>query len=90
MAAPVVDSAPSWRENAPTCRAITAPNGIEMSTTGTLVTFAMNQHWRRYSFHQLPHVGDPADPLERDGEEVPGLPQDELDLADHRAEPVTP
>ena len=27
LAAPVVDSAPSCRENAPTCRAITAPNG---------------------------------------------------------------
>src|SRR4051812_13023541 len=52
IAAPVVDSAPSWRENVPTCSAITAPNGIEISTAGRLHTFAMNQHWRRYSFHQ--------------------------------------
>src|SRR5690606_30736358 len=53
IAAPVVDSAPSWREKAPTCRAITAPKGIEISTTGMLVTLAMNQHWRRYSFHHM-------------------------------------
>src|SRR3954452_6995787 len=52
IAAPVVDSAPSWRENVPTWSAITAPNGIEISTAGRLHTFAMNQHWRRYSFHQ--------------------------------------
>src|SRR3546814_14565501 len=52
IAAPVVDSAPSWREKSPTCSAITAPKGMEISTDGMLVTFAMNQHWRRYSCHQ--------------------------------------
>src|SRR3546814_16309539 len=45
-------SAPSWREKSPTCSAITAPKGMEISTDGMLVTFAMNQHWRRYSCHQ--------------------------------------
>ena len=25
---------------------------MEMKITGMLVTFAMNQHWARYSFHQ--------------------------------------
>jgi hypothetical protein len=38
----VADSAPSWRENVPTWRAITAPNGIEISVAGTDVTLAMN------------------------------------------------
>ena len=52
MAAPVEDSAPSWRANEPTWRAITIPNGMETKTTGMLVTLAMNQHCRRYSFHQ--------------------------------------
>src|SRR5581483_3157892 len=52
IAAPVFDSAPSWRENVPTCSAITAPNGMEMRMLGSVVTFAMNQHWRMYSFHQ--------------------------------------
>ena len=53
MAAPVVDSAPSWRLNVPTCRAMTMPNGIEMRITGMQVTLAMNQHWRRYSCHHF-------------------------------------
>ena len=57
MAAPVADSAPSWRLNDPTCRAITIPNGMEMRITGRLVTLAMNQHWRRYSFHQSRILG---------------------------------
>jgi hypothetical protein len=52
MAAPVADSAPSWRLNDPTCRAITMPKGMEMSITGRLVTLAMNQHCERYSRHQ--------------------------------------
>src|SRR4051794_16451575 len=59
IAAPVVDSAPSWRENVPTCSAMTAPHGIEMRTLRSVVTLAMNQHRRRYSFHQCltAHVG---------------------------------
>ena len=51
IAAPVEASAPSWRANDPTWRAMTIPNGMEMKMTGTLVTLAMNQHWRRNSFH---------------------------------------
>src|SRR5438477_9846437 len=52
MAAPVANSAPSWWLSAPTCNAMTAPNGIEMRTAGSEHTLAMNQHWRRYSCHQ--------------------------------------
>src|SRR4051794_29253225 len=52
MAAPVADSAPSWRLKLPTWRAMTIPNGMLTSITGMLVTLAMNQHWRRYSSHQ--------------------------------------
>jgi hypothetical protein len=52
MAAPVAASAPSWRLNDPTCRAMTMPKGIEIITTGMAVTLEMNQHWSRYSRHQ--------------------------------------
>ena len=83
MAAPVVDSAPSWREKAPTWRAITAPNGIEMRITGMLVTLAMNQHWRRYSFHQFRTSRVRRRPSREIANRLPGLPEDELDLADH-------
>ena len=36
--------APSWRMRAPTCRAMTMPNGMEIRITGRVVTLAMNQH----------------------------------------------
>src|SRR5437868_2842808 len=52
IAAPVADSAPSWRFNVPTCSAMTAPNGMAMSTLGSVHTLEMNQHWFKYSFHQ--------------------------------------
>jgi hypothetical protein len=44
MAAPMWASAPSCFGNEPTCSAMITPNGIEISTTGSIVTFAMNQH----------------------------------------------
>ncbi len=42
MAAPVPDSAPSWRAKLPTCRAMTMPKGIDTRMTGSVVTLAMN------------------------------------------------
>ena len=41
-AAPVNDCAPSCRVSEPSCRAITAPNGIDTSAVGRIVTLAMN------------------------------------------------
>ena len=42
-AAPVNDWAPSCRVSEPSCRAITAPNGMATSAVGRIVTLAMNQ-----------------------------------------------
>jgi hypothetical protein len=42
-AAPVNDCAPSWRTSDPSCRAITAPNGMETSAAGRIDTELMNQ-----------------------------------------------
>jgi hypothetical protein len=41
-AAPVNDWAPSWRTSEPSCRAMTAPNGIETSAAGRIDTELMN------------------------------------------------
>src|SRR3954453_8988086 len=53
-AEPVNDWAPTWRDRLPICNAMTAPNGIETSAVGRIVTLAMNQacsiisrHWNR-------------------------------------------
>jgi len=45
LAAPVNDCAPICRVSEPTCRAMTAPNGIETSAVGRIETLAMNQNW---------------------------------------------
>src|SRR6266516_632439 len=42
LAAPVNDCAPSCRVRLPSCRAMTAPNGIATSAVGRIVTLAMN------------------------------------------------
>src|SRR3954451_20108521 len=42
LAAPVNDCAPSWRVRLPSCRAMTAPNGMLTSAVGRIVTLAMN------------------------------------------------
>jgi hypothetical protein len=52
MAAPVRDWAPSCWLNDPTWRAMTIPKGMEIRTTGMLVTLAMNQHCSTYSLYQ--------------------------------------
>jgi hypothetical protein len=44
LAAPVKDSAPSCCVSEPTWRVITAPNGIDTSMEGRIVTLAMNQN----------------------------------------------
>jgi hypothetical protein len=44
LAAPVNDSAPSCWVSEATCSVITAPNGIDTSAVGRIVTLAMNQN----------------------------------------------
>jgi len=43
LAAPVNDWAPNCRVNEPSCNAMTAPNGMDTSAVGRIVTLAMNQ-----------------------------------------------
>jgi hypothetical protein len=44
LAAPVNDCAPICWVNEPSCNAMTAPNGIDTSAVGRIVTLAKNQH----------------------------------------------
>jgi hypothetical protein len=44
LAAPVKDCAPICRVSEPSCKVMTAPNGIATSAVGRMVTLAKNQH----------------------------------------------
>ena len=50
---PVADCAPSCRASCPTCNEMVAPSGMAMSSTGSVVTRARNQHCSSHSRHQL-------------------------------------
>jgi hypothetical protein len=53
-AAPVSDSAPSWRVSWPIWREMVAPSGTAMSITGVVVTLIRNRHWSTNSGHHRP------------------------------------
>ena len=75
LAAPVKDSAPSWRVSEPNCSEITAPNGIATSAVGRIVTLAMNQDCSMNSRNWNGRWKNPRMTSSDEGEEVPGFAQ---------------
>ena len=74
IAAPVADSAPSWRLNDADVQGDDhRRTGSRSGSPAGSCTLAMNQHWSRYSCHQCLMSAGRAHRLEGDGEHVPGL-----------------